>query len=233
MTPDANGPSRRPGPPSAAPFGRPTGASAPPGGPDPVTDRTTGQARGDNDPVDPSVDVDDGLTVAAEDPLAAASRQRDEYLDMLRRVQADFENYKKRMLRQQTDQLERAGESLVSKLLPALDAFDLTRAHLTDEDPTPADLKALLSATALVSDVLSKEGLERIDDPGSPFDPTVHDAVEHAPAAPTAGVAGGAGAGSGTESGAEPTGPVVAEVLRPGYRWKGRVIRPAMVRVRG
>ncbi len=123
-----------------------------------------------------------GAADAGEDALAVASRERDEYLDMLRRVQADFENYKKRMLRQQTDQLERASENLVAKLLPALDAFDLTRAHLDDEDSASADVKALLQATALVGDALSKEGLERIDDPGAPFDPTVHDAVEHAPA---------------------------------------------------
>jgi molecular chaperone GrpE len=234
MTPDANGPSRRPGSPSAAPFGRPTGASAPPGGTDPVTGHSGGHpgdpAPGDDDIVEPFVDVDDGPPVVAEDPLTAASRQRDEYLDMLRRVQADFENYKKRMLRQQTDQLERAGESLVSKLLPALDAFDLTRAHLSDEDSSSAEVKALLSASAQVSDVLAKEGLERIDDPGAPFDPTVHDAVEHAPAAESAH---SVGPGAAVHGRSEPTGPVVADVLRPGYRWKGRVIRPAMVRVRG
>jgi molecular chaperone GrpE len=233
MTPDANGPSRRPGPPSAAPFGRPTGASAPPGGTDPVTGHPGGPAQGDDVVVDPFVDVEDGPTVVAEDPLTVASRQRDEYLDMLRRVQADFENYKKRMLRQQTDQLERAGESLVSKLLPALDAFDLTRAHLSDEDSSSAEVKALLSASAQVADVLAKEGLERIDDPGAPFDPTVHDAVEHAPAAQSADPVGpGAAVHDRTEP-SEPSGPVVADVLRPGYRWKGRVIRPAMVRVRG
>ncbi len=166
-----------------------------------------------------------------------ATRERDEYLDMLRRVQADFENYKKRMLRQQTDQLERASENLVAKLLPALDAFALTRAHLNEEDAASPDVKALLQASGLVEDALAKEGLERIDDPGAPFDPTIHDAVEHAPApeaadsdaasdAATAATAGTAGA-------APAAGPVVSDVLRPGYRWKGRVIRPAMVRVRG
>jgi molecular chaperone GrpE len=159
--------------------------------------------------------------VAEEDALTVARRERDEYLDMVRRVQADFENYKKRMLRQQTDQLERASEHLVAKLLPALDAFALTRAHMGDEDDASPDVKALFQAAGLVDDALAKEGLERIDDAGASFDPTMHDAVEHAPAADE--VAPGTGS----------AGPVVAEVLRPGYRWKGRVIRPAMVRVRG
>jgi molecular chaperone GrpE len=86
-------------------------------------------------------------------------------------------------------------------------------------------VKALLQAAGLVDDALAKEGLERIDDAGAPFDPTVHDAVEHAAAA--------AGDTPGTAAGPVVAGPVVAEVLRPGYRWKGRVIRPAMVRVRG
>ena len=159
-----------------------------------------------------------------EDVLTVVTRERDEYLDMVRRVQADFENYKKRTLRQQTDQLERASENLVAKLLPALDAFALTRAHLTDESNASPEVKALLQAAGLVDDALAKEGLERIDDAGAPFDPTVHDAVEHAPA-PVAGLTGP------TED--ISAGPVVADVLRPGYRWKGRVIRPAMVRVQG
>jgi molecular chaperone GrpE len=141
------------------------------------------------------------------------------------------------MLRQQTDQLDRATENLVAKLLPALDAFDLARAHLEDEEGPSPEVKALLQASGLVDDVLAKEGLERIGEPGTAFDPTVHDAVEHAPAADTGADTGatadGAAAGGTTGAGAGSAEPVVADVLRPGYRWKGRVIRPAMVRVRG
>ena len=65
-------------------------------------------------------------------------------------------------------------------------------------------------------DILSKEGLERIDSEGQPFDPEHHDAIAHEPA---------------EENGA--TRPLVSEVMRAGYRWKGRVLRPAMVKVRG
>jgi molecular chaperone GrpE len=172
---------------------------------------------------------------AGEDELIIVSRQRDEYLDMVRRVQADFENYKKRTQRQQSDQLDRATENLVAKLLPALDAFALTRAHLNDESGAAPEVKALLQAAGLIDDVLAKEGLERIDDAGAPFDPTIHDAVEHAPAPEPGGpgpVPGGLGT-TGPATAAVAQGPVVADVLRPGYRWKGRVIRPAMVRVRG
>jgi molecular chaperone GrpE len=150
--------------------------------------------------------------------LDTARRERDEYLDMLRRVQADFENYKKRMVRQQTDLLERAAEGLVGRLLPVLDAFDLARAHLEAEGSPEG--KALLQAAALLSDTLAKEGLERVEADGAGFDPTVHEAVEHVVTGEDAG-----------DDAAE--GPVVTEVLRAGYRYKGRVVRPAMVRVRG
>ncbi|HZU78600.1 MAG TPA: nucleotide exchange factor GrpE, partial [Acidimicrobiales bacterium] len=93
--------------------------------------------------------------------LATAERERDEYLDMVRRVQADFENYKKRMVRQQTELLERAAEGLVTRLLPVLDAFDLARAHLEAEGSPEG--KALLQAAGLLWDTLAKEGLERVD----------------------------------------------------------------------
>ncbi len=140
-----------------------------------------------------------------EDPVAAAARERDEYLDALRRLQAEFENYKKRMLRQQTETLERASQGLVEKLLPVLDAVDLARSHGTSED--------LEQVAGALLDVLGKEGLERIDPVGQPFDPNEQEAVQHEP-------------GEGEE-------PVVATLFRAGWRWKGRVLRPAAVGVRG
>jgi len=79
-----------------------------------------------------------------------------------------------------------------------------------------------LQAAGLLSDTLAKEGLERLDAQGAAFDPTTHEAVEHVPAAPDDAAAPDA-----------PSGPVVVDVLRAGYRYKGRVIRPAMVRVQG
>jgi molecular chaperone GrpE len=161
------------------------------------------------------VDEGEALEHDLDGVLVTAQRERDEYLDMLRRVQADFENYKKRMMRQQTDHLERAAEGIVVKLLPVLDAFDQARAHLGEGDDTSPEGKALLQASALLADTLAKEGLERIDDEGAAFDPLTHEAVEQLSAQ------------EGT------AGPVVDGVLRAGYRWKGRVIRPAMVRVRG
>jgi len=157
-----------------------------------------------------------------DDLLFTARRERDEYLELSRRVQADFENYKKRMLRQQTDNLERAAEDLVTKVLPVLDAFDLARAHLGEGDDVSPEGKALGAGSTLLADILNREGLERVGVAGEPFDPTVHEAVDRVSADDSA-----------TAAATAPSGPVIDEVLRAGYRWKGRVIRPAMVRVRG
>jgi len=138
-----------------------------------------------------------------------AARQRDEYLDALRRLQAEFDNYRKRMQRQQRETVENAAATLVKKLLPVLDTADLALAHGGGED-----VKQVAGA---LFDILSKEGLERIDPEGQPFDPVLHDAVAHEP----------------VEGQGAPEMPEVSEVLRAGYLWKGQVLRPAMVKVRG
>ncbi len=155
------------------------------------------------------------VIVVDEDPVAAARAERDEYLDALRRLQAEFENYRKRVSKQQVEQVERAAVSLVDKLLPVLDVLDLAAEHLGDADSEEG--KALVQASALLNDVLAKEGLERVDPVGDPFDPNDHEAVGNVPA---------------DEDGSDEQGPTVAQVMRPGYRWRGTVVRPAMVLVR-
>jgi molecular chaperone GrpE len=148
----------------------------------------------------------------AFDERTDAERQRDEYLDALQRLQAEFENYKKRVARSSEDAATRATGDIVAKLLPVLDAFDYAQAHFGDDAGPEA--QALSQARALLLNALSKEGLERIDTADTVFDPQVHDAVAH------------------VESDV-PGAAQVEEVLRAGYRWKGVVLRPAMVKVRG
>lgn len=137
--------------------------------------------------------------------LEAVTAERDTYLDNLRRLQAEFENYRKAVAKREVDARERANEHLVGELLPVLDACD---GAVTNG---AADVAPVRSA---LLDSLAKQGLERIDEAGAPFDPEQHEAVMHEPA----------------DDGG---GPVVAQLLRVGYRWKGRVIRPAMVQVKG
>lgn len=130
--------------------------------------------------------------------------ERDEYLDLARRVQADFENYKRRVESQRDEQRQRAAESLALELLPVLDAGEAALAQgLEDVAPLHSQLVA----------ALEKNGLSAVRDAEVPFDPNVHEAVMHE-------------AGSDGEQ-------VVAEVLRTGYLWNDRVLRPAMVKVRG
>ncbi len=173
-----------------------------------LVDDTPGTAEGG------SIDAE----AAGSDPYEVALAERDEYLDSLRRLQAEFENYKKRVMKQQADQVARAAASLVDKLLPVLDALDLATDHVGDHESEEA--RALVAASGLLRGVLAKEGLERIDPVGEEFDPNAHEAVGKVPAPP----------------GAEPTAsgePVVAQVMRAGYRWHGTVVRPAMVMVEG
>jgi molecular chaperone GrpE len=184
------------------------------------------------------VAVEDGIVegeVIDGDPVSMALAQRDEYLDSLRRLQAEFENYKKRVTKQQADQMARAALSLVEKLLPVLDTLDLATEHIGDADS--ADGRALVATSNQLRDVLAKEGLERLDPIGEEFDPNDHQAVGHVPA--DEGGAVGAEVPDGEppaddrapdEVGVEP---VVAQVMRAGYRWRGAIVRPAMVMVRG
>ncbi len=147
------------------------------------------------------------------DPMVMLKSERDEYLLALQRTQADFENYRKRIQRMQEEQSARAASALVTKLLPVLDTLDLAQAHQTESSAQSDDAKALTAARSMLLDTLGKEGLERVDEASVLFDPIVHDAV-----ARTEG-----------EGGPE----VIDEVLRSGYRWRGQVLRPAMVSVRG
>jgi molecular chaperone GrpE len=153
-----------------------------------------------------------GAEAEGVDPVEVLRTERDEYLEHLRRVQADFENYRKRMLREQTANLERANLALIEQLLPVLDAFDLALLNSgTDAERLRKGLELVYSE---LLGVLEKAGLERIDAKGKPFDPAEHEAVMQVERAE-----------------GEEAEPGVLDVVRTGYRLKGRVLRPAMVKV--
>jgi len=145
------------------------------------------------------------VEVSVESLVADLERvtvERDQFRDAYQRAAADFDNFRKHAQRRLEDQLARSSGTLVERLLPVLDACDGALAHgATDVEPIAV---ALLGA-------LEKEGLVRVDPLGEVFDPTVAEAVVHEP-------------GDGGDH-------IVAEVMRPGYTWQGRVLRPAMVKV--
>ena len=126
-----------------------------------------------------------------------------DYLDDLRRLQAEFDNYKKRTIKEQTALVERATQRLIERLLPVLDDFDRALAHSDAAGGVELVYKQL-------KEILTQEGLEEIPAAGRPFDPLVHEAIESIE----------------DETVSEP---VCKEVYRTGYRLKGKVIRPAMV----
>jgi molecular chaperone GrpE len=140
-----------------------------------------------------------------EHDLEQLLAERDSFKDIAQRLQADFDNYRKRAAVQSADEVDRATGRLAEAFLPVLDAAEA--AYLRHPDEVGPLLNVLLGE-------LKKHGLETLDLDGQPFDPEVAEAVAHEP----------------DEDGGQV---VVAEVLRSGYRWRGRTLRPAMVRTRG
>jgi molecular chaperone GrpE len=175
-------------------------------------------------PTDPSEEPSDareplGAPLATEgDPSAGEGdavgddERAEEYLEDLQRLKAEFENYRKRVLKEQTRAVDLAAEPVMAKLLEVLDEFELA---LMAAERTP-DFERFVRGVEMVfaklTDVLRSEGLERIEAEGKPFDPARHEALLQSE-----------GEGEGE--------PYVADVLRPGYTLKGRVIRPAGVKV--
>ena len=153
-------------------------------------------------------DEDDAAQIVAD--IDALQRERDDLLGTSQRLQADFENYRKRVLREQTALVERATEGLVEQLLPVLDSFELALANLDSDTDVESLRKGVELVYAELLGVLERSGLEPIAALGEPFDPNVHEAVMQDD-------------GSGE--------PRVGGVLRTGWKLKGRVLRPAMVKV--
>lgn len=142
--------------------------------------------------------------------IDTARAEAAEYLDHLRRLQAEFDNYRKRVLKEQTDAMERAVAPTIQRLLEVLDDFELALMSANDKPDFDRFLHGVELVYAKLADTLKAEGLERIDAQGKPFDPEKHEALMQT--------------GEGDHL-------VVADVLRPGYTLRGRVIRPAGVRV--
>ena len=150
-------------------------------------------------------------SAAPEDELARARAQAAEYRDHLQRLQAEFENYRKRMTRSQERLVDAELQRFVQRLLEVLDEFDLALIAAERQPDFEAFHKGVELVYAKLAERLRTEGLERIEAEGKPFDPNEHEAMMQT------------GEGDGE--------PHVAEVFRQGYTLRGTVIRPASVRV--
>ena len=146
------------------------------------------------------------FAVPNEISFAEILSERDEFLNLLQSVKAEFDNYQKQTKKRITETRTFARGEIVEKLLPVLDACDAAVLHGAED--VVAIRKALI-------DSLENEGLKLVGAVSEKFDPSIHEAVSHEP---------------GNEDEEEQ---VVSEVLRQGYFWEGKILRPAMVKVRG
>jgi molecular chaperone GrpE len=147
-----------------------------------------------------------------EAQLEAARAEAAGYLDDLQRLKAEFDNYRKRIVKEQTGLLERASASLLHRLLPVLDNFELAVASAEESREFDRMLKGIEMVFGELKEVLTAEGLTPIAAKGHAFDPNYHEAALQV---------------DGEDDGE----PYVAEELRSGYTYKGRVLRPSMVKV--
>ena len=180
-----------------------------------MTEENENHAEGGNGDVGAAASADDELAAAVDEAMVGAAAEvvhdieallaeREQLTDDARRLKADFENYRKRVAAQQIDEIDRATGKLVESLLPVLDACEAAFTH--GANGVEPIWSALIGS-------LQKQGLEALDLEGKEFDPNLAEAVMHEE--------GDGGA------------PVVGAVLRTGYLWKGKVLRAAMVKVRG
>ena len=149
-------------------------------------------------------------TIAAD--LEKARAEAESYLDDLRRLQADFDNYRKRTLREQTARAASASQALVARLLPVLDNFELAVSAAEQSRDFDRMLKGVEMVFGELREVLEGEGLVKIEAEGKPFDPERHEAVIAV-----------------EQEDAEPG--MVVDIVRTGYELRGKVLRPAMVKV--
>jgi molecular chaperone GrpE len=172
-------------------------------------------AEGEDEAVTERAD-ETGPEAGEEDAIAAdlakARAEAESYLDDLRRLQADFDNYRKRTLREQTARTASASQALVARLLPVLDNFELAVSAAEQSRDFDRMLKGVEMVLGALREVLEGEGLVKIEAEGKPFDPERHEAVIAV-----------------EQEGSEPG--MVVDIVRAGYELGGKVLRPAMVKV--
>jgi molecular chaperone GrpE len=175
----------------------------------PVTSREEAdEPSGDEDPANEQELLEEKEEAESEDPLARAQRERDEYLDLARRAQADFENYRKRAAKEAAAAGERAKSGLVRELLPVVDNLERALASARDGEEHLAEGVRLVHSELIA--VLERNGVEQFDPKGERFDPSEHEALSTREQ-------------DGAESG------VVLDVVERGYRANGTILRPARV----
>ena len=139
-------------------------------------------------------------------------RKSEDYLNRLKYLQADFENYRKRTEKEAKEREETALRRMVEALLTPLDELELAIENVRKAGEGGELLEGLMMVHKNLAASLGSAGLQRIDSVGKPFDSAMHEAVEKV---------------EGTTEGED----MVTEEIRPGYTFRGKVLRPSMVKV--
>src|SRR3954468_1564475 len=145
-----------------------------------------------------------------DDPMAALQADLDRFRDLALRGQADFENYKKRCAREKEDAIKYANSSLLERLLPIVDNFELGLAAARQEGERSPVFSGMNLVFKQLNDFLADNGLQPIDAVGEKFDPNLHEAIAHEPSDKVG------------------EGHVIRQTRR-GYRFKDRLLRPSAV----
>jgi molecular chaperone GrpE len=191
---------------SARAFAHAEGSSAPTTGPATQTphNRASGDGPRTSMPDDEIAEIEGDL-----DELVKTAKQRDDYLALAQRTQADFENYRKRVAREAAAARDRGVGSLAKELLPALDNLDRALEAAAEDDPL---LQGVRLVRTELKAALARAGIQSFCPLGEQFDPSLHEAVATAAQPP-----GGAASG------------IVVEVYQDGYRLGEGILRPARV----
>jgi len=151
------------------------------------------------------------LTPEQIDQLKERAAKADEFRERLLREAADFENYKKRAARERQDSVTYANESLLQKLIPILDTFEMALAATASDGSSAQSLQAgVLMIYNQLKSTLADAGLEEIDARGKVFDPNLHEAVSQ-------------------QESAEVAEGEVMQQIRKGFKFRNRLVRPAGV----
>jgi molecular chaperone GrpE len=161
---------------------------------------------------EPTIKVDANLVQQIEQATMQIAAENEQLKEALKRQKADFDNYRRRTQKEKEQLRDAAKESLVAELLPVLDNFERAIASAKTATDVESVRKGIEMVAEQLNAILRGEGLERIDALGSQFDPALHEALE-------------------VEERTDVPEGQITQVLRPGYRFKDRVIRPALVKV--
>ena len=175
----------------------------------PITDPDEHQERSSSSSV-PGPGATGADPVESDDPMAGLQADLDRFRDLALRSQADFENYKKRATREKEEAAKYANTSLLERLLPVVDNFDLGLTAARGEGKSSPIYSGLSLVFKQLNDFLSDNGLQPIEAVGTKFDPNLHEAIAHEPSSDV------------------PEGAVIRQTRR-GYRFKDRLLRPSSV----